>query len=435
VAPIIAYANATPDAGTFGPGGAGPNASTEVKDQKLPATDILAGCSLTGLRVSTCLAGVIYFFFVYITGFITAAAGFLFDFTTGISLEGPTYANTFINNAWTISRDLANMAFVFLLIYLAFTLILDIAHSGVGKQLAKIIAVALLINFSFFFSRVVIDASNILAHTFYDAIGGEQIGETQGFSSPDNPKLQVKSLSANILSGINVQRLLDDNGTEGTFAKFQKSIENSNGWINFAMLASVFILFGIMNFILIFIFLTASVQMIGRVVRLWLVIMLAPIGFIAWIIPGLGSIATRWWNTLIKSAFFAPAFLLGIYIIITLVKGGLLNGLGTDPSVANALQAGDFTSSVKAVAIIIVMISIRLGIIIGLLFGALKMGDYFGQTTSKAAIAGFNKYGGSWATKGAGWVTGYAVGGEDVALRLPWPKQHHELAESRVPRL
>ena len=27
------------------------------------------------------------------------------------------------------------------------------------------------------------------------------------------------------------------------------------------------------------------------------------------------------------------------------------------------------------------------------------------------------------------------VGGEDVALRLPWPKQHHELAESRVPRL
>ena len=69
-----------------------------------------------------------------------------------------------------VTRDLANMFFIFILLYIAIATILEIAAYNAKALLARLIIVALLLNFSLFFTRVIIDASNIWGSAFYDRI-------------------------------------------------------------------------------------------------------------------------------------------------------------------------------------------------------------------------------------------------------------------------
>ncbi len=74
-----------------------------------------------------------------------------------------------INEAWKVIRDIANMAFIFVLLYAAIQQILGIGKDVKGL-IVRVIVVAVLINFSLFFTKFIIDMSNILALTFYDAM-------------------------------------------------------------------------------------------------------------------------------------------------------------------------------------------------------------------------------------------------------------------------
>jgi|GEM_PF-4323565 len=387
IVPSLASAQSfEPPPGSLQGGTFTPSASVSTGPNGPVADSSIVSCKLDD--PVGCIESVFYFLFVQITAFFASIAGLFFDFATATSIDGGIYSSKFISDAWTISRDLANMAFVFLLIYLAFTLILNIAHSGVGKSLAKIIAVALLINFSFFFTRVVIDASNILSHAFYDNIRGRDLTTNGSSASAGGRPIAVKSISEGVLAGINPQQLLSDsnNSFKAYISQVRESkVAGRTGKL--ALLVGIFIAFGVINILLIFIFFAAAIQMIGRIVRLWLVIMLAPLGFVAWIIPGLGSLSKRWWDTLLQNAFFAPAFMLGLYIIITLVSsGGLLSGISS--SFGNPQNA----TSITVIAQGIIVVFLRLAIVIGLLFAALKIGDYFGQTSSKVILNTAQKY-------------------------------------------
>src|SRR3990167_7600810 len=55
-----------------------------------------------------------------------------------------------INYAWKVIRDVANMSFIFVLLYAAIKTILGIG-SGTQKLIVKIVVIAILINFSLFF--------------------------------------------------------------------------------------------------------------------------------------------------------------------------------------------------------------------------------------------------------------------------------------------
>src|SRR3989344_5597701 len=63
-----------------------------------------------------------------------------------------------VQRGWTVSRDLVNMALIFVLIYAALGLILK-ADNNQKKVVAYVIVVALLVNFSAMLTGIVIDAS------------------------------------------------------------------------------------------------------------------------------------------------------------------------------------------------------------------------------------------------------------------------------------
>src|SRR3989338_1978259 len=72
---------------------------------------------------------------------------------------------------WTLSRDMANMAFILIMLGIAFATILQMDTFGVKKKLVPLIAMALLLNFSLVACGVFIDIGNSLGRFFVS--GGE----------------------------------------------------------------------------------------------------------------------------------------------------------------------------------------------------------------------------------------------------------------------
>ena len=220
-----------------------------------------------------------------------------------------------INVAWKTIRDLGNMGFIFVLLYAAITTIL-----GTGKNnkelIVKIVVVAILINFSLFFTKVIIDISNVLALAFYDAIvpgaaaTGFSISET-GLSHAFTQYLKLTSLFGSSTNGLNLSM-------------------------------SEIITMGIMGSILLlisaFVFFAVALMFIIRYVVLIIVLILSPIAFLSFVLPEMNQYRDQWWKALSGQAFFAP-----IYFALTWISLKILAGImGAEKAVFG--KAADFSA-------------------------------------------------------------------------------------------
>jgi len=125
--------------------------------------------------VDTAGAGVISFItgmLFSIFGLLLRLSGFLLNAAVELSI---LKMSNFINldgvrEAWGIIRDIVNIGFIFGIVYIAISTILRLSGKGIKDLLAKLIIAALLVNFSFFFTGVLIDASNITTIAMYKRI-------------------------------------------------------------------------------------------------------------------------------------------------------------------------------------------------------------------------------------------------------------------------
>jgi len=95
-----------------------------------------------------------------------------------MSLNSAAFALTFISQGWVAVRDLANIGLIFILLYTGFIVMLRGETSGTMQVLARVVVIALIINFSFFLTRVAIDAGNVVAVQFYNSISAQSIQTT-----------------------------------------------------------------------------------------------------------------------------------------------------------------------------------------------------------------------------------------------------------------
>ena len=92
---------------------------------------------------------------VFIGAFLLFIAGLILDITiTETILQFATFANTEgLNTAWRTFRDLGNIFIVFALLTIAISTIIGSSSYMLKNLLAKVIIVALLLNFSLFFTK------------------------------------------------------------------------------------------------------------------------------------------------------------------------------------------------------------------------------------------------------------------------------------------
>lgn len=269
------------------------NFSTLPPNPQIQELDI--GCSVSTIFTNCVVAGLYFIVYEPLAEITTLSAKFL-DFFVYYSISSDAYRSGFVEKAWSVVRDISNMLFIIALLYIAIKTILQMNTSNQQRLLGFIIGIALVINFSLFVSRVVIDASNILARVFYNNI--TPYDENGVAIPPDSNK--PKSVSVGLVRTFDPQNVI------------------SNPRDNLGNFALVTILFIALLFYMILMFISISMLFVGRVAALWIAMMFSPLAFISaavpFKIPKFGW--SEWWGQLIKSAMMAPIFAFFLYIII-----------------------------------------------------------------------------------------------------------------------
>jgi hypothetical protein len=335
---------------------------------------------------------------------INALSGMLLNATVQFTIvkmadnfNAPTGIGKAINDAWATVRDIANMAFIFVLLYASIQLI--IGQKGAGdtrKLIVNMIIAALLINFSLFITKIVIDAANLISLTFYGAMAPEALAANAGIANA--------GLSNSITEPLGLSSLL-------VLAKGQ--VVTTGGIFAIGVMGSLFLL------IVTFVFVAISLMLLIRYIVLIFILILSPIAFVASILPALKTQAGQWRTSLTSQAFFAPLFFALLWISIKLFRGIL-------PTGANLNNALVGTQTVDANGIVITSypetgmgIIINFIVIIGFLILSLVLSKNLASKTAGGVDKLINRATGvaGAATMGAGGRLGRATFGRAAQSR------------------
>ncbi len=270
-------------------------------------TGVYFGCY--GLDLGSwpnCIVKVVYvLIFQTLSGITTMAAGVL-DFFINYSTNNIAYGSSFITKAWGAVRDIANIFFIIALLYVAIKTILGLSGHDGKKLLTYIIIIALVINFSLFVTKIVIDASNILAKVFYN-----QIEAVDGNGNPVDKNSKDRSITVGLVKQFDPVQVMDLKAT--TWSEGLPDASGNIGQFFFVLILSI----ALMCF-MIYIFLSVALLFVARVISLWLAMILSPIAFVSKTVDfDLGALGwNKWMSELFKNAFMAPIFIFFLYIII-----------------------------------------------------------------------------------------------------------------------
>lgn len=186
---------------------------------------------------------------------------------------------------WQWIRDICNITFIFILLWVSIQTIIGIANGKTKKILFDVIIAALLINFSLFIARILVDAGNLVAVSI--------------FNSYPNSSWGLGGTITNIL---------------GTMSLWG----NLKGIITDQISLTTLILQFVTTLISIWVFLYAAILIAVRTGALIFLMALAPIGFMGNIIPGVSEYSKMWWKNLIGQIMVLPAFLIFVFLIISI---------------------------------------------------------------------------------------------------------------------
>lgn len=355
-----------------------------------------------------------------------------------------------IEEGWTIFRDLANIIIIFALLFIGITTILRLEKYNTKKLLSTLIIAALLINFSLFFAKVIIDTSNLLAANFYKKIENVSI---EGFSEANiGAKTSWSGISDSYMQALTLTTLYDVNQETGTIINnptenlgskrlkknkdgsikysegkavieddpdSQVTVKKRNGkevQLNWRSMMLIGILGSILFLITAFSFLAVTVLLVIRYVVLLFLMMLSPIALAGMILPAMQKYSKMWWDNLFSYAFFAPAYLLITWIVVMLINSeGFRTSIGF-PVDKNTIIVGNVGLS---------QIIINFIIIIALVIFSILLSKYMGIAGSTTVI--------SWGQSARKWGQG-VVGRNTVGYAGQWARRGIEKGQKALER-
>jgi len=296
------------------------------------------------------------FFTMKILAGILGIVGLILDevmIRTVVNFSEAIKAITAINSVWATIRDLGNMAFIFILLYHGIRMVLGVSSTDIKKVIVGIITAAILVNFSLFVTKAIIDASNIATLGFYNSIAAAG-GNSLTVQTTNQQEQTVQEISRFGFSGafmkpLGITGLFDSSGFEKAFTT---SVDQGG------KLATVYIGSIIFMLITIFVFLAVSVLFIIRFVAFVILLIMSPLAFLALAIPGLEDMKKKYWGTLSSQALFGPLYMFYSWIILRLMGPGGITGSSTE-SLAEALAAPT-VDSVSVIINFVILIALLL---------------------------------------------------------------------------
>lgn len=228
--------------------------------------------------------------------FVANAVGSIFQFLIWI-LGGILYVlisiliwvaqyNDFINseavkNGWTITRDLANMFFIVILLIIAFATILRKEEYSYKKLLPKLLIMAVLINFSKTICGIFIDIAQVVMLTFvngFKEMGGANLTSMLGISET----MKISSDTSITVGALSIV---------GTY-----------------VLAFLYVLISVV------VVLTMVAILVMRMVMLWIYIVLSPLAYLLAAFPAGQKYSQQWWGEFSKNVVIGPVLAFFIWL-------------------------------------------------------------------------------------------------------------------------
>jgi hypothetical protein len=359
------------------------NRANNFKRQQA-ANESLSCFTFSGINIENCLilsTAAIGNMAAGLTSSVLWLANQIFNLSFDISVRrfGEFAGSNGVKEAWGIIRDLVNISLVFILLYAALALILQLQKVDARRLVTHVIIAALLVNFSAFLVGVVIEGSNTLANQFYTAAAG---GYQNGSGAPD--------ISSRLTSKISFSNagIVATQGATNTL--FQTAV---------AALGQV-----ILHIITIVSLIAGAIAMLVRTIALLLVIIFAPAAFVMPVLPWFNKYYETWRDALLKHAIFAPLFLFCLLAATTLVSAGVFAPAGsltvnlTEAGMAQTAQSVMFVLLVNFLMLGGLLISQKLGVYgaggaVGILKGmGNKTRGWLGRKTVGKGAFRLNKY-------------------------------------------
>lgn len=368
-------------ANTPGPSATGANVSTPPETVSNIGIPSIFGTIFGGL-----FSGIGYVLMT-LSGFILYLVGTFFDLIVQYSIldmakhmGNPSGLGAGITAAWATLRDIANMCFIFVLIYAAFKAMFDLNFGNTGETIKNIIIIALLINFSLFFSKVVIDASNVVAIGFYKSIVTVNAPATAGGAETAS----LSGISGGYMRLLGLQTFYD-----ASIFKNITSMEPQNILI-VGIMSSIFFL------VTAVILLVSAIMFVARFVILIFLMILSPVALVAYAIPNQQKRFQEWLNALIEQSFFAPLFFALTWVTFKLAASLLpsmtMADSFTSPKFIDVITTGGKSGSITLVLNYVIV----LGFAIATLVFAKKMAMQSSSLTRFDKITGGIMGGAAW---------------------------------------
>ncbi len=284
-----------------------------------------------------------------------------------------------VQTAWTAFRDLGNIVIIGMFTYTALSMILGIQKFNAKSHVAKVLLIAIFINFSLLFTSLVIDASNFVATQFYNAMGQTaQAGSTIG-NATVNANGQVQTAAPLGISGLLLSYMGISSAFDGANLTWRLGQESDSGLLAFAN--GIFVTIVLLGVALVLLY--GAFLLVSRAILLIFLMLTSALAFASYLIPGLAESGygwKTWWHSLLHSAVLAPLIMLFLWATLLVARymaaasgGGTIGDLLVNPT-----GGGNIGALFNYI------------IILGLLFVSFKVSSSFATS-----IAGFD-----WAAYG-----------------------------------
>ena len=248
------------------------------------------------------------YFYVWISQYALRLGNGVLGWVTNpdfIADTGGYTKNQLVREGWTITRDLVNMFFILIMVAIGVATILRVKGYEIKKLLPKAIAIAILINFTPVICGVIIDAANILTNFFLSA-GTRGVGAI--INGTEGPQSTLAGLLNQLWEAV-------------------KSFDWKE--IAFAMFSAIIVM--VFNFTAAFILIILALLFLLRYIMLWILVILSPLAFFCYILPGTQKIWKTWWDQFIQWCFIGIGAAFFLYMAQRMVDivGGMLLAPGT----------------------------------------------------------------------------------------------------------
>lgn len=249
------------------------------------------------------LIGKVLAVFIAIAGGLLALVGIGFDKILDLTVVN--FGSTFklmeggVNAAWAGFRDIANILMIAMFVFVAFAVILNSQTYGLKQFGVRILIVAVLINFSLFFTKAIVDVSNVTAAQFRKSI-------------------EVKSSDGND-AGISAAFMKHSGLSTAAYVDASERIKNiaKTDWGNAFLYTFTTVIF---YSALLMVLLYGLILLVTRMVVLIVLMVTSAAAFTAYMVPKGQQWWDKWWDALIRNALFAPLFMMMLWATVNIVK-------------------------------------------------------------------------------------------------------------------